>query len=90
MKVKLVFALFPLILLGTPLYAQIDQKLCVQCRTTAKEELNKCLSAAISQEDKAACAQKQDVRTKACEDGECKIARAAQSGNKIEGLPEKK
>ena len=26
MKFKLVFALFPLILLGAPIYAQIDQK----------------------------------------------------------------
>ena len=36
MKFKLVFALFPLILLGTPLYAQIDQSLCLQCLTDSE------------------------------------------------------
>jgi len=90
MKVKLVFALFPLILLGTPLYAQIDQNLCSQCLKTAQAELKKCLDEAISQEDKTSCAEKQETRTKACEDGECKIERAAQSGNKTEGSLEKK
>jgi hypothetical protein len=90
MKVKLLFALFPLILLGTPIYAQIDQKLCSQCLKTAQEELKKCLDEAISQEDKTSCAEKQEARTKVCQDGECKIERAAESGNKSEGLPEKK
>ena len=90
MKFKLVFALFPLILLGTPLYAQIDQSLCLQCLTTAKEELKKCLDEAISQEDKKSCQEKQEARTKACEEGECKIERAAQNGNTSEGLPVKK
>lgn len=90
MKINLVFALFPLIFLGTPVFAQIDQNLCTQCLKTAQEELKKCLDEAISQEDKTSCAEKQEVRTKACEDGECKIERAAQRGNKSEGLPEKK
>jgi hypothetical protein len=90
MKAKLVFALFPLILLGTPIYAQIDQSLCSQCLKTSQKESKKCLDEAISQEDKTSCAEKQDAQMKACEDGECKIERAAQSGNKSEGLPEKK
>ena len=90
MKVNLVFALFPLILFGTPIYAQIDQNLCLQCLKTAQEELKKCLDEAISQEDMTSCAEKQEARTKACEDGECKIERAAQSGNKSEDLPVKK
>ena len=90
MKVKLVFALFPLILLATPIYAQIDQKLCSQCLKTAQEKLKKCLDEAISQEDKTSCAEKQEAQTKVCEDGECKIERAAESGNKSEGLQEKK
>lgn len=89
MKLKRVIALVPLVLLGTPLYAQIDQKLCVECLATAKEELKKCLDAAISQEDKTFCAEKKETRAKACDDGECKIERAAQSGNNIEGPPEK-
>jgi hypothetical protein len=90
MKVTLVFALFPLILFGTPIYAQIDQNLCLQCLNTPQEELKKLLDEAISQEDKTSCAEKQEARTKACEDGECKIERVAKSGNKSEDLPEKK
>ena len=86
MKVKLAFALFPLILLGTPIYAQ---SLCLQCLKAGQEELKKCLDGAISQEDKTSCAEKQEARAKTCEDGECKIERA-QSGDKGEGLPEKK
>lgn len=86
MKFKPVFALFPLALLGTPLYAEIPQSLCEQCLTSAKQELKKCLDAAISQEDKTSCAEKKETRAKACDDGECKIERAAQSGNTSEGL----
>jgi hypothetical protein len=90
LKFKLVFALLSLTLLGTPVYAQIDQTLCLQCLTTAKEELKKCLDEAISQEDKKSCQEKQETRTKTCDNGECKIERATQSENKSEGLPEKK
>ena len=88
MKFKLVLAWFT-ILLGTPVYAQIDQSLCVQCLTTAKAEVKKCLEAAISQEDKKSCQEKQETHEKTCEN-ECIIERAAQSGNKSEGLPAKK
>jgi hypothetical protein len=89
MKFTPVFVLFALALLGAPLHAEIAQDLCVQCLATAKEELKKCLDAAISQEDKTSCAQKKETRAKACDDGECKIARAAQNGNKSEGLQNK-
>jgi len=89
LKFKLAIALFT-ILLGTPVYAQINQSLCVQCLATAKEELKKCLDEAISHEDKNSCQEKQTARTMTCENGECKIERAAQSGNKSESLPEKK
>jgi len=90
MYFKLVFALFPLILFGTPIYAQIDQSLCVQCLTIAKEELKTYLDEAISHEDKTSCAERKEARTKACEEGERKIERAAESGNKGDGLPAKK
>jgi hypothetical protein len=89
MKVKLVFALFPLILLGTPLYAQIDQSLCTQCIQAAQEEVKKCLESAISQEDKKSCLEKQETRTKTCSNGECKIERA-QGRSKGEVPSEKK
>jgi len=88
MKFKLLIALFTLAMLRVPLYAQIDQTLCLKCLATAKEELKKCLDEAISQEDKSSCQDKNETRVKACDDGECKIARAAQSGNKNESLRE--
>ena len=72
MKVKLAFALFPLILLGTPVFAQ---NLCLQCLKAAKEELKKCIDAAISQEDKTSCAQKQEARANTCENGACILER---------------
>jgi len=79
MKFKFAFALFPLIMLVTPIYAQIiDQSLCVQCLTTAKEESKKCLDGAIRQEDKKSCLEKQETRAKTCDNGECKIERAAE------------
>jgi hypothetical protein len=68
MKFNLVLAMF-IILPGTPAYAQIDQSLCVQCLTTAKSELKKCLDEAISQEDKKSCQEKQTTQTKTCENG---------------------
>ena len=88
MMPTLVLAVFA-VLLGTPVWAQIDQSLCVQCRATAKEELKKCLEEAISQEDKKSCQEKQDTHAKTCEN-ECKIEEAAKSVNKIEASPAKK
>ena len=70
--------------------AQSDaQNLCLQCIKAAQEELKKCLEGAISQEDKKSCAEKQEARTKSCENGECKIART-QGGGKGEVPSEKK
>ena len=84
LKFKLVFGLFSLFMLGTPIYAQIiDQSLCVQCLSTTKAELKKCLEAAISQEDKTSCQEKQDTRAKTCEN-ECQIEREAANAIKRE------
>ena len=67
-----------LLLLGAPIHAQIiAQSLSTQCLTTAKAELKKCLEAAISQEDKKSCQEKQETHAKTCEN-ECKIAKAAE------------
>ena len=55
MNVKLAFALFLLLFLGFPVYAQ---SMCVDCLKAAQEELKKCLENAISQEDKKSCAEK--------------------------------
>jgi len=86
MKFTLAFGWFSLLMLWTPIYAQIiDQSLCVQCLTTAKAELKKCLEAAISQEDKKSCEEKQETQAKTCEN-ECKIEKAAESAIIREGL----
>ena len=88
MKFKLVLALFPfiLLLLVTPIYAQIDQSLCLKCLKAAQDEVKACLDEAISHEDKTACAERKEARTRACEEGECKIERAAESAIIREGL----
>jgi hypothetical protein len=88
LKFKLVFGLSSLLLLGTPIYGQIiDQSLCIQCLTTAKAELKKCLEAAISQEDKKSCQEKQEKHAKTCVN-ECKIAKAAEDAIIREGNPQ--
>ena len=67
----------------------LTHSLCVQCLKAAQDELKKCLDAAISQEDKKSCLQKQETRAKTCDNGECKIERA-QTGNKGDLPSEKK
>ncbi len=72
MNVILAFALFPLLLFDTPVYAQ---SLCSECLKATQEELKHCLDNAISEEDKNSCAEKQHAQMKVCENGECKIER---------------
>jgi hypothetical protein len=86
---KLAFALFPLLMLATPIYAQvIDRSLCEQCLAISKAELTKCLEAAISQEDKRSCYEKQETHVKSCE-SECKIARETEAAIIRESAPTK-
>ena len=65
------------------------QILCGQCLKAAQDEVKKCLDAAISQEDKKSCLEKQATRTKTCDTGECKIERT-QGGSKGEVPSERK
>ena len=69
MNVTLAFALFPILLLGAPVFAQSP---CVDCLKAAQEQLKQCLGNAISQEDKKSCVGENDPRLKACEKGVCK------------------
>ena len=86
---KLAFAVFPLLMLGTPLYAQIiDRSLCEQCLTISKAELKRCLEAAISQEDKRSCDEKQKTHVKNCEN-ECKIEKETEAAILRESAPTK-
>jgi hypothetical protein len=86
MKITLAFALFSILLLGAPGYAQNP---CVDCLKAAQEQLKHCLDNAISQEDKNSCAERQQAKAKACENGECEIERA-KSQIKNDVLPQKK
>lgn len=56
------------------------ESLCLQCLDAAKHELKQCMEAAISAEDKASCHEKHDAKSTSCEEGECKLERAAKPG----------
>jgi hypothetical protein len=84
MNVILTFALFSILLLGSPVFAQ---NLCADCLKAAQEQLKQCLGNAISQEDKKSCAERQEAKAKVCETGECEIERAK---TKPDVLPQKK
>jgi len=71
-NIRLVFALFPLLFLGSPVYAQSP---CSQCLKAAQEELKHCLDNAFSVDDKISCDESQQAQTKACVNGACKIER---------------
>ena len=72
MKFKPVFALFPLLLLGAPIYAQSP---CAECLTADEENLKKCLDNAIGAGDKISCHDSRQTGMKACVNSVCKIER---------------
>ena len=86
MHVTLAFALFSILLVGAPVFAQSP---CVDCLKAAQEQLKQCLGNAISQEDKKSCAERQEAKAKVCEKGECEIERAKNT-NRNDALPQKK
>ena len=86
MHVTLAFALFSILLVGAPVFAQSP---CVDCLKAAQEQLKQCLGHAISQEDKKSCAERQEAKAKVCEKGECEIERA-KTTNKNDVLPQRK
>ena len=86
MNVILTFALFSILLLGTPGYAQNP---CTDCLKAAQDQLKQCLGNAISQEDKNSCAERQQAKAKECENAACVIERA-NSQNNSDVLPQKK
>jgi hypothetical protein len=73
MNVRLAFALFSILLLGAPGYAQNP---CTDCLKSAQEQLTQCLGNAISQEDKKSCVERQQAKTNVCENAACVIERA--------------
>jgi hypothetical protein len=86
MNVLLACALFSILLLGTPGYAQNS---CTDCLKAAQDQLKQCLGNAISQEDKKSCAERQQDKSKTCESSACEMERA-QGHNKTDALTQKK
>ena len=78
MNVTLSLALFLVLLLGTPVYAQNP---CADCLKAAQEQLKHSLDNAISQEDKNSCAERQQAQAKVCDTGECVIERTKSQHN---------
>ena len=86
MNVILTFALFSILLLGAPGYAQNP---CTDCLKAVQDQLKQCLGNAISQEDKNSCAERQQAKAKECENAACVIERANIQNN-TDVLPQKK
>ncbi len=84
MNFTLAFALFSLLVLGAPVYAESP---CLECLKAAEDELKRCLDDAISVDDKTSCQEKQEAQAKVCEDGECKVERE-QSDTRSEVIPQ--
>ena len=74
MNVRPLFALFPLLFLGAPVYAQSP---CSECLTAAEEELKQCLDNAFSANDKGSCEETRQAHAKVCSTSVCKIERDA-------------
>lgn len=72
MNLRVVVALFPLLLLGPPLYAQNP---CSDCFNAAEEEANKCLESITGPSERNACLDNRHEQMKACTDNECKVQR---------------
>ena len=72
MKIRLVCGLFPLLLVGAPLYAQIP---CADCVTTAEIEANKCLQSVTGPSERNTCLDNRQAQMKACSEADCKVER---------------
>lgn len=59
---------------SAPLFAQ---HLCEDCLNEAKHLLTQCLEGAISEEDKKSCMEREQARSKGCENSQCMTERAA-------------
>jgi hypothetical protein len=81
MNVRLMSALFPLLFLGFPVYAQSP---CLDCFTAAEEGLKKCLDNAFSVGDKVSCEETRHAQLKVCSNRECKIERGGGDNNRNE------
>ena len=80
MNIRTVVMLFLfLFLMSVPLSAQ---HLCEDCLDEAKHLLKQCLEGAISEEDKKSCMERQQARSKGCENSQCMTERAVRKMDK--------
>ncbi len=72
MRLRLAFALFPLLCLNPPLYAQTP---CADCINAVAEEAHRCLESVIGPSERNACLDNRDAQMKSCTNNECKAQR---------------
>ena len=73
MKIRLLFALWALLILGgAPLHAQIP---CSECVYEAELESRKCLFSATGPSERNACLDNRQAQIKACSEEDCKVER---------------
>ena len=72
MNLRLMCALFPLLLLAPPLYAQNP---CSDCFNAAEEEAQKCLESVTGPSERNGCLDNRQAQMKACTNNECKVQR---------------
>lgn len=72
MNVRLVFGLFPLLLVGALLYAQNP---CSDCFNAAEGEAKKCLDSVTGPSERNACLDNRHAQMKACSENACKVER---------------
>jgi hypothetical protein len=87
MNVRIVVGLFLFLgLVSAPLSAQ---HLCEDCLDEARHLLTQCLEGAISEEDKKSCVERQQARSKGCENSQCMTERATRKLDKpVEPKPQ--
>lgn len=84
MNIRHVFGLFPLLLLGTPLYAQIP---CSDCVNQAEGEAKKCLESATGPSERNGCLDNRQAQMKACSEDDCKVEREESATTETRPIP---
>lgn len=81
---RLVVALFPLLFLGAPLYAQNP---CSDCFNQVEGEAKKCLESVTGPSEKNACLDNRHAQMKACSENECKVEREEMATTETQPTP---
>ena len=84
MKLRPAFALFALLFLGPPLYAQ---NLCADCFYAAEGEAQKCLESVTGPSERNACLDNRQAQIKACSQDDCKVVREETAATEARPTP---